>query len=393
MTAFFLFIFWLSAGVIFYSYAGFFLLLTVTGWLRNRQVHKEEITPSITLLIAAYNEEKSIAQKIENSLNLDYPADLLEIIVASDGSNDRTGEIVKNHPGKGVKLLSCPRRGKIFALRDAVARAKGEIIVFSDANTLLHHHALRKLAANFADEEVGGVCGNRKYIGHPEKSINSDSTGQGESLYWNYDKWLKKIESLTGSIVSADGAIYAIRRELFRMPADTAVTDDFAISTAIVEQGYRLVFESEALAFEKPMALAEQEFSRKVRIMNRGLRGVLLRKTLLNPFRYGFYSITLFSHKILRRLLPFFLIILFLASAFLGGQGIIYGGAFLAQLAFYGWAALAYPLRKTSLGRRKIFCLPFFYCLANAAALIAIINLLSGKQVVLWNPERQGANL
>jgi cellulose synthase/poly-beta-1,6-N-acetylglucosamine synthase-like glycosyltransferase len=198
---------------------------------------------------------------------------------------------------------------------------------------------------------------------------------------------------MTGSIVSADGAIYAIRRQLFQMPAFTAVTDDFAISTAVVEQGYRLVYENEALAFEKPMAVAEQEFKRKVRIMNRGLRGILLRKKLLNPFKYGFYSVTLFSHKVLRRLVPFFLIMLFLSGLLLSGQNMFYLGAFLMQVAFYGWVGISYLLRKTSLGRWKIFYIPFFYCLANAAAFVAIINLLSGKQVVLWNPERQGANL
>jgi cellulose synthase/poly-beta-1,6-N-acetylglucosamine synthase-like glycosyltransferase len=388
----FAFFFWLSVAMIFYSYIGFFFLLILTGWLRNRKVRKAEITPSVSLIIAAYNEEKSIHKKIENSLEIKYPSDLLEIIITSDGSNDHTEEIVKEYTSKNVKLVSCPRRGKIFALRDAVAQAGGEIIVFSDANTLYHPRSIQKLVPNFADPDVGGVCGNQKHIRHMEK-IGHDSTSEGETLYWSYDKWLKEIETMTGSIVSADGAIYAIRRKLFQMPAITAVTDDFAISTAVVEQGYRLVFENEALAFEKPMAIAGQEFKRKVRIMNRGLRGVLLRKKLLNPFRYGFYSITLFSHKVLRRIVPFFLILLFIASFFLSGQNMFYLAAFISQVAFYAWVGISYLVRKTSVGRWKIFYIPFFYSLANAAAFVAIINLLSGKQVVLWNPERQGVNL
>lgn len=392
MVGMFTFIFWASVGIIAYSYVGFFVLVILVGWLRNRRVRKEAITPSVSLIIAAYNEEKSIRKKIENSLALDYPAEQLEIIISSDGSDDKTEEIVKEYADQGVFLYSWPRRGKIFALKDSVARARGDIIVFSDANTLYHPQSIRKLVMNFADAEIGGVCGNQKHIKHLDE-MKQDNVGEGEALYWNYDKWLKKIESSTGSIVAADGAIYAIRRELFQMPSIIAVTDDFAISTAVVEQGFRLVFDSEALAFEKPMALAEQEFNRKVRIMNRGLRGVLLRKKLLNPFKYGFYSIIFFSHKILRRLVPFFLVSLFIASIFLSGEGVFYQGAFLAQLAFYGLVAIGYLLRKTSVGRWKIFYIPFFYFLANAAAFVAVINLLSGKQVVLWNPERQGANL
>lgn len=388
----FAFIFWASVGIIAYSYVGFFILLVLAGWLRNRRVRKKAITPSVSLIIAAYNEEKSIRKKIENSLALDYPAEQLEIIVTSDGSDDETEEIVKEYAARDVILHSWPRRGKIFALKDSVARATGDIIVFSDANTLYHPQSIRKLVRNFADAEVGGVCGNQEHIKYLGE-ISQDNVGEGEALYWNYDKWLKKMETLTGSIVAADGAIYAIRRELFRMPEVIGITDDFAISTAVVEQGFRLVYDSEALAFEKPMALAEQEFHRKVRIMNRGLRGVLLRKRLLNPFKYGFYSVILFSHKVLRRLVPFFLVALFIASIFLSGQGVFYQAAFLAQLAFYGLVAIGYLLRKTSAGRWKIFYIPFFYFLANAAAFVAIINLLSGKQVVLWNPERQGANL
>ncbi len=385
---FWVFVFWGSIGTIIYSYIGFSLLLLIVGKLFNRKVQKKNITPSISLVIAAYNEEKGIADKIENSLALDYPKSKLEILIASDGSDDGTDAIVEKYADRGVKLMQFPRRGKIFALRDTVAKAKGDILVFSDANTMYDKFSLRKLAANFADPQVGGVCGNQKHI----KAKTKDNAGEGESLYWSYDKWLKESETLTGSIVSADGAIYAIRRNLFQMPASTAVTDDFAISTAVIEQGYRLVYENEALAYEPPMPNAEKEFSRKVRIMNRGLRGVILRKKLLNPFRYGFYSLTLFSHKVMRRLVPFFLVFLLIASISLSGGSVFYMLVLLAQIAFYGWAGISYFLRSTAIGRRKVFYIPFFYCLANAAAFVAIINLLSGKRIEFWNPQRQVAN-
>lgn len=387
MTDFLVIAFWVSVGAIGYSYAGFSLLLLVWGKLKNRRVHKRPVTPAMSLIIAAYNEEQGIAQKIENSLTLDYPPEFLEIIVTSDGSTDRTNEIVQSYAERGVKFLRFSRRGKIFALRDAVARANGEILVFSDANTEYHPQALRKLAENFADPEVGGVCGNQKH----KKHNASDNASAGEGLYWRYDKWLKQSETLTGSIVSADGAIYAIRKSLFQMPASTAVTDDFAISTAVIEQGYRLVFESNALAYEDPMPNAEKEFSRKVRIMNRGLRGVLLRKKLLNPFRHGFYSLVLFSHKILRRLVPFFLIILFCVNLLLINYATFYLATAIAQIAFYGLAIISYFLRRTRFGRAKILFIPFFYCLANAAAFVAVINLLKGKRIERWNPQRQKA--
>lgn len=381
-------LFWLSVATILYAYIGFTLLLFLVGWLKNRQVNKQAVTPPLTLLIAAYNEEKSIAQKIENALSLDYPREQLEIIVASDGSSDRTDEIVQQYHDRGVILMSFPRRGKIFALNDAIAQARGEIIVFSDANTFYDTRALLELAGNFADPEVGGVCGNQ---GHFKKKTR-DNASKGESLYWNYDKSLKRFETRTGSIVSADGAIYAIRKSLYEMPPSTAVTDDFAISTGVIEKGYRLVFDSEARAFEDAMPGAEEEFRRKVRIMNRGLRGVLMRKKLLNPFRYGFYSLTLFSHKVLRRLVPFFLILLFIASLALSAASPFYLAAAVAQGLFYLWAGISYLMRRRNIGGSKLFYIPFFYCMANLAAMVAVLNLLAGKKIELWNPQRQGAN-
>lgn len=376
--------FWLSIIIILYSYVGFPLVLAIAGKIRNRIVNKSAITPSVTLIIAAYNEEDGIAKKLENSLELDYPSDQLEIIVVSDGSDDRTASIVESFVSKGITFMDLPRRGKIFALKDAVAASKGEILVFSDANTQYHKESIKKLVMNFADPEVGGVCGNQV---HTDK-LNKDNTAEGEKLYWGYDKWLKRMETLTGSIVSADGAMYSIRRELFKFPESTAVTDDFAISTGVIDQGYRLVFESEALAAEDAMSGAKEEFGRKVRIMNRGLRGVLLRRNLLNPFNSGFYSLVLFSHKLLRRLVPLFLLSLFAASIFLSGESKFFYFAMIAQVLFYTWAGLSYMLRDTQIGQHKIFYIPFFYCLANTASLVAIIKLLSGTKIERWQPQR-----
>jgi cellulose synthase/poly-beta-1,6-N-acetylglucosamine synthase-like glycosyltransferase len=378
------FAFWLSLALLFYVYAGFALLVVIVGALRYRKVRKAPITPKVSLLIAAYNEENSIAARLRNVLALDYPADALEIIVASDGSDDTTESIVGSYAPRGVRLLSLPRRGKIHALNAAAQQARGDLLVFSDANSMYEKQAIRELAANFADPEVGGVGGNTIYT----EDLHSDSCSRGENLYWNYDKWLKQMESLSGSIVSAHGAIYAIRRELFAPLTDSAVTDDFAISTMVIEHGYRLVFEKAARAYEVAIPATEREFGRKVRMMTRGLRGVMLRKKLLNPFRHGFYSLVLFTHKLLRRLVSLMLLILLMSSLFLAPQSPIYLAFAIGQIGFYLLAGLGYLLRHHPAGRQRLLYIPFYYCLSNIAAIIAVLNMLRGQQITQWQPHR-----
>ena len=377
-------LFWTSVVGVFYPYLIFPLILIISSRLVNASVDKQTITPAVSMIIAAYNEEKSITGKLDNALALEYPPGSLEIIVASDGSSDKTVEIASNYASAAVRCLDLPRRGKVFALIDAVEACTGQILVFSDANTMFEPRALHMMVRNFADDDVGGVCGNQV---HAKVAVGDTST-QGERMYWSYDKWLKILESRTGSIVSADGAIYAIRKNLFQAPESAAVTDDFAISTRVVEQGYRLVYEPEARASEPPAGHADKEFGRKVRIINRGLRSVMLRKKLLNPFRYGFYSLTLFSHKVSRRLVPVFLVLLFVSSLFLVKEHILYLVALLLQAGFYAWAAVSFLLKNRTIGQQKIFYVPFFFCLANLAALVALYNLITGKHVALWSPQR-----
>jgi cellulose synthase/poly-beta-1,6-N-acetylglucosamine synthase-like glycosyltransferase len=381
---FLLFIFWLSAFIIFYTYVGFPIVLYVVAKNKNRVVKKKSIFPPVSLIIPAYNEEDVIEDKIKNSLSLDYPTDAIEIIIASDGSTDRTNDIVRKYSRQGIKLLCLPRKGKLNALNEAINHSNNEILVFSDANTLYEPQALQKLTANFADTEIGGVCGNQLY----NKLSDKDHTSKGENFYWKYDKWLKKMESLTGNIVSADGAIYAIRRALYCKPKANDVIDDFTISTAIIEQKHRLVFESDAKGYEKPMDSFENEFSRKLRIINGGLMGLYMQKKMLNPFRYGFYSLILISHKLLRRLVSYFLIFLLISSLFLSTKAVFYWYITIFQAIFYIWVAFSVVIRKTTIGRWKIFYLPSFFCLANAAAFWAILELLIGKRVRLWSTQR-----
>jgi cellulose synthase/poly-beta-1,6-N-acetylglucosamine synthase-like glycosyltransferase len=378
-------IFWVSIAFLFYAYGGFALLVGLVGLVQRRGVRKLPITPSVTLIIAAYNEEKIIAERLDNALAMDYPRDRLQILVASDGSTDGTDDIVASYASKGVLLLSLPRRGKIRTLNAAVARATGKILVFSDANIMCRADTLRELVANFADASVGGVAGHTTYTLDPA----SESSSYGERLYWRYDTWLKKLESQTGSIVSAHGGLYAIRRVLFRPVADGAVTDDFAISTSVIAHGYRLVFEPKALATEVAVPEAKREFRRRVRLMTRGLRGVFLRRRLLNPRKYGFYSVVLASHKLARRLVPVSHASLGVVSIAAWSHGPLYQAAVLAQVCFYGMASVGYLLRRSRMGRLRLLYIPFYYCMANVACSVAWVHALRGRRIEVWQPQRQ----
>jgi len=389
-----LILFWSAAALIAYTYIFFPALVFLRGLLHRRPYRSAEITPQVSLIIAAHNEAGSIGAKLDNILSLDYPRDRLEVVIASDGSNDGTDAIVRGYAGQGVKLLSLPRQGKAPALNAAVAASTGEILVFSDANSMYAPDAIRALVRPFADPEVGGVAGNQRYASAPLRTDlagDSDGAGDGERSYWNFDRKLKQSQSRAGNAISATGAIYAIRRSLFRT-VPVGVTDDFVTSTRVIAQGYRLVFAPDAIAYEPVARSSGAEFGRKVRVITRGLRGVLVMRELLNPFRYGFYAIQLFSHKVLRRLAVFPLLMLLLASPQLWQHGLFYQVATLVQLGFYGCGALGLLLGGTRLGRLKVFTIVFFFCMVNAASLLASVNVLRGRQIDRWEPQRQGAH-
>ena len=381
------FAFWISVFVVFYAYAGYPMLVVLVGALRRRRVHTQSITPTLSLIIAAYNEEREIAERLDSLLLLDYPKDALQIIVASDGSDDGTEDVVKAHADQGVELLRLPRRGKNATLNSAVLHATGEILVFSDANIMFPQDTLRKTARNFADPTVGGVAGVKVYTLDEE---GSDAGSLGENMYWRYDCWLRKMESYTGTMVSSDGALHAVRRRLFRELPPGSGADDFGISAAVVEQGFRLVYEGEARAYEAAMPASDRQFHRKIRVIICGLQALSFRTALFNPFRFGFYSVALFSHKVLRRLVPFFLITLFGASVALYSHSPFFSFITLAQVMCYLLAILGFCLRSKPFGRAKVFYVPFYYCMVNAAALIAIVKFAMGSRIELWQPQRHG---
>lgn len=381
-------LFWGAVALIGYTYVLFPALVALRGRLLRRPYKTAEITPSISMIIAAYNEARGIASRIDNILSLDYPREQLEVVIASDGSSDGTEAIVRRYADRGVRLLSLPRQGKITALNAAVAAATGEILVFSDANSIYAPEALRALARPFADPEVGGVAGDQQYLPQRSAGITSD----GEQGYWSFDRKLKQSQSRAGNVISATGAIYAIRRALFR-PIPPGVTDDFVASTSVIAQGYRLVLAPDAIAYESAADSSGVEFGRKVRVITQGLRSVQVMRELFNPFRYGFYALQLFSHKVLRRLMVFPLLLVALVSPLLWGRGAFYQAATVAQAAFYGCALLGLLLGGTRLGRLKILTIPFFFCMVNAAALLATLNVLRGRRIERWETQRQDPSI
>jgi cellulose synthase/poly-beta-1,6-N-acetylglucosamine synthase-like glycosyltransferase len=227
------------------------------------------------------------------------------------------------------------------------------------------------------------VAGNQIY----RKEVSGGSSGDGERFYWNFDRTLKRFQGRSGNTLAATGAIYAIRRSLFRSIPD-GVSDDLFTSTGVIVQGYRLVFAPDAIAFEPVAATSQMEFGRKVRVIMRSWKAFSFRRELFNPFRYKFYAIQLFSHKILRYLVVIPLLVLFLVSPFLWQAGIFYQLATVAQIAFYSCALLGLLLNETRFGRRKLLTIPFYFCMVNFASLIAIINVLQGRQIKHWEPQR-----
>jgi len=374
-------LFWGAVALIVYTYVLFPAIVLIRGRWFARPYKTDEITPTVSVIVVAHNEAGSIGAKLDNLLSLDYPRDRLEVLVASDGSTDATEGIVRGYAKHGVRLLGMPRRGKIPALNAAVAAAAGDVLVFSDANSMFTPGAIRALVRPLADPEIGGVAGDQRYLDE-DRRVNA-----GERTYWNLDRMLKVAQSAAGSVTSATGAIYAIRRRLFR-DVPPGVTDDFANSTGVITRGYRLVFAPDAVAYEPVAKNSRREFARKSRVITRGLCGVLARRELLNPWRHGFYALQLFSHKVVRRLVVFPLLILLLVSPWLWAHGWPYQLAAVGQLAFYGCALLGKLLEGTRVGSAKLLALPLYFCMVYYASLVAALRVLRGRRIDLWEPQR-----
>ncbi len=385
-----------------------FVFYPLMLWLRatfsEEPITTADCTPSVDLIVCAHDEAASIGARIENALALDYPQHLLTIWVASDGSSDATVAIARRFEERGVRVLDLPRGGKAAALTTAVSEsgeASGaDVLAFSDANSMWQRGALRALVRPFSDERVGGVAGDQRYgelyvagDGEIERRPGTDAAAvgraHGERTYWSFDRQLKAWQSRAGSAISATGAIYAIRRTLFRAPPADA-TDDFMISTEVIAQGKRLVFAVDAVAIEPPADDRAGEFRRKVRIITRGLRGVAYRRALLRPSQSGIYAVELLLHKLWRRLTWIPLVVLFaLIPACWSAGGVL--AAFAVLLAgglVSGLAGLAIP----ALARFRPVAIASYVLMVNSACAVAALNALRGHRVSRWDSERATAS-
>ena len=379
--------FWLSVAALVYAYAGYPLLLFLVSNLRPLTVLRGDYQPTLSFIITAYNEERDLAAKLDNTFALDYPRDLIEIIVASDCSTDRTDEIVRAYNGQGVRLIRQPERlGKTAAQNAAVEQAHGEIILFSDATSLYQPNTVRALMPNFADPTVGCVAGRLIYVDPTDSRV-----GRGARSYWSYETFLKRHESRACSLIGASGCLYAVRRSAY-VPLYDEACSDFIICTKMVEQGLRAIYEPNAICTEETNRRSDNELRMRVRVIAQTFADLWRHRAMLNPLRSGFYAVQLLSHKVMRYLVPFFLMALLATSVVLSSSAVFYRALLAAQVIGYFCVAMSWALEKIGV-RSRLLALPQYFVLANLASLIAVYKTLRGQRYARWEPIRESARV
>lgn len=384
--------FWIGLGIVFYSYLGYGLVLAVLvrfkrmiGW-GNRTL-PEDYTPTVALIVPCFNEEGYIEEKIRNSLALDYPEDKRELIFISDGSNDRTAELVRAFTDQGITALhEDVRAGKAAAMNRAITHTEAEIVVFSDANTDLNPEALRNLCRHYAWGKVGAVAGQKRIYVRGEDG----ASGAGEGFYWKYESKLKQWDSQLYTVVGAAGELMSYRRELYQpLPPDTLL-DDFMQSMGVCEAGYRVRYESGAVATETASANVTEELKRKVRIAAGGWQSMFRLKKAGNPFFNPILWFQYVSHRVLRwSLAPLLLPVLLALNLLLWDAGIVYQFLAVCQVAFYGAAAIGWLLESRSI-RLKAVYIPYYFCVMNYAVYAGFLRFWKGGQSVLWERAKRG---
>ncbi len=371
-------IFFLSIFMVFYAYLGYPLSLLFFRKKGNMRQEIDQITQTVTLIITAFNEERRIREKLENSLKLDYPIAKLQIIVASDGSTDQTNDIVRSYADSGITLLEVKdRRGKENAQKEAVASANGDIIVFSDVATILEPQGLLEIVSNFADPSVGCVSSEDRLIGQ-------DGSPSGEGFYVRYEMWLRRLESKVNSLVGLSGSFFAARREVCQNFSED-VQSDFRTLLSSMKLGLRGVSDPKAVGFYLDIADEKREFERKVRTVLRGMTVFFKHLEFLNVLRYGLFSYQFFCHKLMRWLVPFFLIGALLSNLLLAFTSNLFMALIIGQVIFYVFAILSWI--KPSF--RGILKIPMFFLVVNSAIVVAWCQYFTGKRVVLWTPSKR----
>jgi cellulose synthase/poly-beta-1,6-N-acetylglucosamine synthase-like glycosyltransferase len=367
-------LFWISAAFVVYVYFGYPILLWLLRALAPHASKEEQVQPSITLLVAAHNESVVIAAKLRNALALDYPAEKLQVVVASDGSKDNTAEIVRSiaeREGSGrIHLMEfVENRGKVATLNDAVTHLTTEIVAFSDASSMLAPDSIRRLAEHFADPRVGAVSGVYRLLKQDQAKL-----GGQEDFYWKYETFLKVQEACLGAFTGAHGSLYAIRKELYPFPAIDTINDDFVIPMRIRQRGYRVDYEPSAVAYEEAHEM--EGFSRRVRITAGNIDQLREIKNMLWPPQW-MSLFCLLSHKAARLVVPIAMLLLVVLNVLLGG-GWPYGCLLAGQVVFYGLAVLGALVAL----RPKFLRLPYYFCMINFAFFAWIYFALRMRRLV-----------
>jgi cellulose synthase/poly-beta-1,6-N-acetylglucosamine synthase-like glycosyltransferase len=379
-------VFWLLIGAVVWTYAGYPGLLAVMARCSRRRLRRAPLEPSVTLIIAAYNEERAIGRKLTNSLELDYPKDKLQIIVASDCSAERMHDIVREFSVHGVELVVLPERTGKTAAQNAAARvARGEILVFTDATTELHPRTIRDLVEGFADERVGCIGAELEYV-----SPEGTAVGNGGRAYWRYERAVKALEGNVNSLIGTSGCLYAVRASLYT-PIDPDLISDFVIASEIFAKGYITVYGVGAVCQERTHAASDKEFDMRVRVAIRTIHALVRKAGMLNPLRYGFFTFQLFSHKVLRYLVPQLLLGALAANVWLAlghaSVPLLYQVLLAGHLTVYLGAALGWLSHRLGI-RLPLTYLPFYFVHANAAVLWAHVHYLRGERKVTWTTVR-----
>lgn len=382
-------LFWLSFALLFYCYIGYGVIVLIINqitsiFLKKTNVKSDTLLP-VTLIISAYNEEEILSEKIANTLAIDYDHKMFSVIIITDGSTDRSVELMKHYPDF-IHLHSEQRLGKLAAIKRAMTYVKTPVVVFSDANTMLNPACMKRIVRHYDFEEVGGVAGEKKIL----STINS-AVGQAEGMYWKYESFMKRQDAKLNSVVGAAGELFSIRTELFEPPDDNVILDDFVISMRVCMRGKRIVYEPGAYATEKPSASLEEETKRKIRISAGAYQSIGILKPLLNIFSHPVLSFQYISRRVLRWVVcPLMILILLVTNVLLlslSGND-VYLGTFIVQCLIYIAAASGWLLMKKN-RPAGIFAIPFYFLFMNYCLIRGFLRFVRRGQSVTWEKSKR----
>ena len=389
-------LFWALIFIVFYAYVGYGILLFILVKMKRifGKSSKDNVVsgyePDVTLFIAAYNEKDFVAEKVKNSLELDYPSNKLHMVWVTDGSDDGTPDLLRQY--EGVEVMHLPQRnGKIGAMNRGMKLIKTPIVVFCDANTMLGKESIRRIVNLFSNPKVGCVSGEKRIFSKDKDA----AAGAGEGLYWKYESTLKKWDAELYSVVGAAGELFAIRTELYREVERDTLLDDFIISLRVAQDGYTIQYDPEAYAIETASANVKEELKRKIRISAGGIQSVIRLSSLLNIFKYGTLSFQYISHRVLRwTLAPLSLLLLIPLGLALGineGMGGIgfYSTLFWLQMLFYMAALLGWYLENKSI-KVKVLFVPYYFFIMNLSVFLGLRRYIKGSQSVNWERAKRG---